>query len=246
MDHYPNNSPSHFYVRLPQTVTLPQDYEVALTEIQFASQYENVMEDDVYFDIHAYISIEADTALKSKKLKRFTVPCGQYASNQELIEVLNTLTPQVMFHYNTVTKKARVRLHDTVYVDFSPRLQNILGLPTSWMSAVASAHGIGNHAMSINADFKSIFVYCDVVAPRPVGDVNVPLLRTLPPIYERNEIVHHIFTRPYYMPLKYFNFGIIEVRLTTDRGLDVNFKGGLTIATLHFRPRSGQDAVGFI
>lgn len=236
MDHFPDNEPGHFYIKLPQTLTFSQDYEVALTEIQFANEHENIVEGEVYFEVFLYPHL-------LKKTKKFFVPRGQYINNQELVEVLNSLTSQVTFHYDMTTKKITVKIHDNVYLEFSQKLADILGLAETKVSVLTSPIKTAEHAMSINESFKSIFVYCDLVCYRPVGDVNVPLLRTLPPIYDRRDIIHHVYTRPYYMPLKAFNINSVEVRLATDRGAAINFRGGLTILTLHFRPRGTDGGV---
>ena len=46
--HYPNNSPSHYYTKLSQSVDLDGDYEVGLAEIQFTNTHRNIEERECY------------------------------------------------------------------------------------------------------------------------------------------------------------------------------------------------------
>ena len=39
MRYYPDNGPSHFFTRLPQTVELNDEYEVGLSEIMFHNNH---------------------------------------------------------------------------------------------------------------------------------------------------------------------------------------------------------------
>ena len=123
---------------------------------------------------------------------------------------------------------------DNSTLSLSDDLYHILKLPST-------VTGVGTfeaeHMMDLDQSFKSVFVYSDLVHPRPVGDVVVPLLRTLPPIDKTQETVHHLFEKPHYIPLARFQFDTVEILLTTDKGEQIAFVNGHTIVTLHFRRR---------
>lgn len=235
MDYYPDNRPGHFYVKLPQKINLPTDYQVALTEIQITNHHHNIERGTCSFSVFFYKINENTVNLTNNQLE-YHVPCGQYIDNLEFIAALNSLDAPLTFHYEPITKRVTVKIHDNVFVKFNPKLKSILGLGSEELSALTRNQIAGLAPVIINQEFKSIFVYCDLVAHRPVGDANAPLIRTLPPIYDRRDIVHHILERPYYIPLKLFNFDTVGIRIVTDRGTPINFKGGLTILTLHFKP----------
>ena len=127
----------------------------------------------------------------------------------------------------------------TIYEPFglltlSTELSSILGLPPIMLGNASLG---GQSLMDLNKNFKSVFVYSDLVHPRPVGDSMVPLLRSLPPINKADDIVHHTFEKPHYIPLARFQFDTIEILLTTDKGKEISFINGHTIVTLHFRQR---------
>ncbi|KAL8583047.1 hypothetical protein ACOMHN_051211 [Nucella lapillus] len=92
--------------------------------------------------------------------------------------------------------------------------------------------------MDLNQSFKSIFIYCDLPSPRPVGDVMAPLLRTLPVIPHDTEVYHQIYVKPHYVPLSRSQFTSVEMVLSTDTGNNLTFSSGHTVVTLHIRSRS--------
>ena len=82
-----------------------------------------------------------------------------------------------------------------------------------------------------------IYVYCDLIEHRLVGDTLAPLLRILPTADQTSDIIHCIFQKPHYIPLAKRNFNFIEILLATDTGKKLQFQSGKTVATLHIRPR---------
>ena len=243
--HYPENSATHFFTKLPQSVDLSGQYEVGLAEIQFTNNHFNVGERDVY--LH-YTSAQTNEATEEgRQLKIMVViPAGLYESNKTFIHGLNKaceIIPlfkgnkkRIKFYYNQATRKASMSMFEEgSTLNMSASLMTILGNTTSTFKG--AGHFMPNHWMNLNTAFKSVFVYCDLVSPRPVGDVMVPLLRTLPPIDKKQETVHHIFEKPHYIPLSRFQFNTVEILLTTDTGKEILFNDGHTIVTLHFRRR---------
>lgn len=256
MTHHPDNKAGHFYVKLPQTITLSQDYEVGLAEIQFANAYVNVTADDVWLVVTLFAGVEKTQELGAPELEanaarpsdkfithrhKLALPTGRYDTAQSLVAALNRLTPQIHFGYDTIRNKVKIKLTDTIAVEFSEKLTNLLGLERHQMSFLTNREEESLSFVNVAEGFKSIFVYCDLVAPRPVGDTNVSLLRTLPPIEQKIGVIHHIFVKPYYIPLKYYTFDTVEILLANDRGEEMQFNGGLTIVTLHFKKRRFED-----
>ena len=159
--------------------------------------------------------IENEEAKKSKKKKRkksvpFKVKYNPYTKKV------------VIFHYYT---RGELRL--------SPALMEILGMAQATFSGLSSVEAI--RIMDLDQRVKGIFVYSDLVESRPVGDVVVPLLRTLPPVNKSEKTTHFLFEKPHYMPLARYQFDTAELLLTSDRGDPISFENGHTIATLHFR-----------
>ena len=248
LNFYPNNTPSHYFTKLPQDISLNGEYEVALSEIQISNTYFNVVKDECYIEYTiaktAVPTAEDDDKDKGKTFVggKLIVPGGLYESNEFLVYTLNTMLQKVLrdkrlvrFYYNKATKRVSVTVYDQdLTLSFSPKLQRVLGLSAA---SVTIGNHRGKYLMDVHEDFKSVYVYCDLVSARPVGDTMAPLLRILPAKQRTREVAHHIFEKPHYIPLSRAQFNTVELLLTTDKGKTIAFSSGNTIATLHFRHR---------
>lgn len=84
-----------------------------------------------------------------------------------------------------------------------------------------------------------MFVYCDLVEPRIVGDVFAPLLRVIHacgkerPI--QGESAMKILSPPHYLPLMLTNFRTIEINIKDHTGRSIPFEYGTLTVTLHFK-----------
>ena len=243
--YFPDNKASHFTTKLPQPQELDGEYEVGLAEVQFTNSYRNVSKDKVYFEFE---TVEESTggvkrgASRRKHCSRVEVPDGLYESNKYFVSCLNKLVtrttktkPAVKFYYNPATRRASITMFlENSTLQLSPALVDILGIsPETVVTGVGKFPG--TRSMDLDQNVKSIFVYTDLVQPRPVGDVVVPLLRTLPPVDKDKETMHYMFEKPHYMPLARFQFDTVEILLTSDKGQPISFEHGHSIVTLHFR-----------
>ena len=82
-----------------------------------------------------------------------------------------------------------------------------------------------------------VYVYCDVIEHGTIGDAMAPCLRTIPFQPRKDECTIIRFENPHYMPLLKNSFSTIEVELADDLGDEIEFRMGLAIIKLHFRPR---------
>jgi hypothetical protein len=123
-------------------------------------------------------------------------------------------------------------------VIMSDKLKDMLGLAVSRVSESGIS---GKSVVDLDSGLKNVYVYCDIVAARPVGDVMVPLLRTVPIMDRQSASVFRIYDKPHYVPLSRFSFDTLEVLLTTDTRKPIPFASGTSILTLHFRTRKHFD-----
>ena len=260
MEYYPDNSASHYHVKLPQDINLTGEYEVGLSEILFSNTYFNIREWDCYFNYlipekdseeatpqesspQATASNQPDDSAPS--LVSVVIPGGLYESNEHFTHTLNTSVkkilgnqnnghPKVKFYYNKASKKASLTIYESKgQLRLSPSLQRILGIHADNITGPGSVKG--NYIMDLNEDFKSVYVYSDLVSARPVGDTMAPLLRIVPMSEKKKELVYRLYEKPHYVPLSRFQFNTTEILLTTDKGQPISFSSGSTIVTLHFR-----------
>ena len=83
----------------------------------------------------------------------------------------------------------------------------------------------------------SLYVYCDVVEPRMVGDSQVPLLRIVPAEGDHGQLVTRIYENVHYVRLQRKSFQTIEINIRDRTGNIVPFEQGTLNVTLHFCQR---------
>ena len=244
---FPFNNQSQFTTNLPQEINLEGQWEVGLAEIQFNNNYTILENDLMYITIKKKHFSPPATGYTYKNSK-ISIKGGFFASSQNFIDHLNDAIKNVcgkdvFFDYSTTTNKATLVITNSLYnLRMSHPLMEVLGLEHTHIEGVkygVDSLTVGAHTGVRNVDiyqnFKAIFIYCDLVQPRPCGDVMTPLLRTLPLETRDASTYHKIFVKPHYIPLSRQTFRSLEILLSTDRGEPLSFAGGHTIATLHFR-----------
>ncbi len=92
-----------------------------------------------------------------------------------------------------------------------------------------------NRVCDLHRGFYSLYVYCDVVEPTIVGDVKVPLLRTVNISAEDSLTVSRLYQTVQYVPVHRRQFDTIEIDIRDDTGRKVPFQRGKVIVSLHFR-----------
>ena len=227
---FPNNEASHFFVKLPQTIEISSNYEVGLVEIHIPNTFcmlsenevwlqhyslkEGVTIDTLLFGIPASKGLDMDLILKSiKRLLKKEIEAGQ-------VDVITSIC-------NKSFKKVVVKV-------IEPELENTV---RDWLKPNRVVPSKSSEKHTPEEDIKTVFVYCDLVASRPVGDVMVPLLRAVPIIEKNSSSVFRIYDKPHYIPLSRFSFDTVEILLCNDLGETLTFTSGTSVLTLHFRTR---------
>lgn len=84
---------------------------------------------------------------------------------------------------------------------------------------------------------KYLYIYCDIVEKRHVGDSFSPLLRVVrvPPIRMNGDTATVTFDNPHFMNLSKRSFDCIEIYITDEKGKLVSFDKGKVILTLQFQ-----------
>jgi hypothetical protein len=238
---FPDNNAGQYFVKLPRTLELTSHYEVGLAEIQFPNSYFNVLDGEIWLDYFP-------PNVRKQLHKKLTLPAGLYHSAEAFLRALNHLggalvTPgansPIRLSFIEDTNTIMCRLYEKgASVIVSDKLKDMLGLTATKVSESSVS---GKSAVDLDSGLNNVYVYCDIVAARPVGDVMVPLLRTVPIMDRQSASVFRIYDKPHYVPLSRFSFDTLEVLLTTDTGKPIPFASGTSILTLHFRARKHFD-----
>ena len=179
---FPNNTLSSFTNFLPEQVNLDGQWEVAISEISYASMYQNVKEGKFMF---------YDEKL-SKTTQVYYLEPGLYSFITDIVEAMNSLIQERNNHRDTcitikvsrVTQKVKVYLEneESSLAIFSTDLGHIFGGDVRNDSGIhLSGKGLHQSTFAYNIVLiQSLMIYTDIVEYNIVGDTKAPLLRCFP------------------------------------------------------------------
>ena len=220
LDKFPNNTLTEYRVGLPQTVSLTEDWEVALTEIHYPHSWNNVQGN---FQDRFYVPNQELSGVWEVLI----IPPGHYASTEaillkmkELVDNEKRFTDDVRFSYDTLSRKVTVHLQNSAEL---------------FLGDIGYVLGFSPTEVDLDHGFHDLYVYCDIILPQYVGDAFVHLTRIVPVEGKDGKRVSKSFVRPQYVPVSRKQFESIEVNIKRDTGETVTFEFGRVLLTLHFR-----------
>ena len=210
---------------------LTGDWELALTEIHYPHNWNNVREN---FQNRFYLRNQESFGI----WEALIIPPGHYSSIEDILSKMNELvdneksfTDDVNFSYDTLTRKVTVHLQNDAELYFG-HIGYVLGFsPEDYISKSSTAES----EVDLEHGFHDLYVYCDIIQPQYVGDTLVPLLRIIPVEGEDRQRISKSFLCPQYIPVSRKQFESIEVNIKRDTGDSVPFEFGRVLLTLHFR-----------
>ena len=242
LSYFPDNKTCRYTTKLHSALSLNEDYEVGLAEIQFQNTWYNVREDNNWLIFYTYDGTEVlDTAIPLSC--RVNIPKGYYFTGDELCETINSVLPdhireKIGFYYKKRSRRCRIEIRERMEITISCNLAWILGFEGECRILETTESPM---PVDVHMQFHTFYVYSDIVQFQHVGDTAVPLLRTVAVVpNKRHENIVNTYVAPHYVPLKLFNFETIDIILTTETGEVVPFERGKVIVKLHFRERSSN------
>lgn len=232
MAYFPNNTVANFRVKLAETVVLPGQWEVALTELHYPHTWSTVRKGSQQTFMYN-VGTNNETGILNDT---------NFTSVSYLVKAMNaSLTKEaqtkIKFTYNRNSRKVTVDVKHGVWVWFTGDLAAILGFGDD---TVIRKKTTSPFVADINGGFSSMYVYTDIVDAQFVGDVKVPLLRIVNIDGEYGRNVQASFRNLQYVPVKVNSFETVEVNIKNDRNENVSFESGKSIVTLHFRQKRSQ------
>ena len=236
MDYYPDNKISQFVTQLPQPIRLEGQWEVGLVEIIYPHTWFNIphREEDRTFTVQA-----PDPTRPGHYVGyTFILPKGFYTIETLLLRiedkanrVLNlTTNERVRLSYDPVTRVVSSDLNDlALYVPEA--MKSMFGIT---FDAFNPRRNQSDTVIDMDP-LNSLYIYCDLVEPRVVGDTSVPLLRVTPAEGKHGEMVCKTYENVHYIPVQRKQFQTLEIYIRDDTGHRVPFECGKSIVTLHFR-----------
>ena len=240
---YPDNTAAKYTTKLPATIDLNGEWEMAAVEITYPREIFNIRDGDCAMTIYGVYEREPS------KVCEFSIPGGIYADTSDIVSAVNEQILKLCVHspeelglrYDATTRK--VTVYSLIFdgtpiiiyrLVMSPTLAKILGFARTITLETESLESqpVGD----VGEDVTSLYVYCDIIEPCVVGDSKVQLLRIVPLVGEITG--HHIFTNHIYVPIQKKHFDSLEINIMTDTGDVAPFACGKSIVILHFRRSS--------
>lgn len=227
--YYPDNTVARFVTKLPETIRLQGQYEMALAEIIYPHTWYNVnMTDSCWI-----------AGVTKDAMQKAYLPAGYYEDGVALVEALGQGFAQdigAKFSFNRTTGRFSLNFRSTGPFTFqmSDDLQKLMGfedLPLNEKSFGA----IGQRDFEANRGLNLMYVYCDVATHSIVGDTKTPLLRVCNVTGKHGDFVRHTYVQPHYVPVGRHDFDAIEIAIYNDMGKPMPFQYGKSVVTLHFR-----------
>ena len=237
-----DNSTSEFRARLPHSIHLTGQWEVALVEMQYPYSWDNLQKDAEDMMSTNEIFISQSPSGVSEQIFVFN---GHYDNIDHLIAALKysidrkpksgegySSPSDIVFQFNPILRRVDVRLKENMEIILSEQLSYILGFKQRVLNQTKN---LASYPPDIRGGIDSLYVYCDLVCPQIVGDNMQPLLRIVPAGGKYGEIIHRIFVAPHYLDVLQKDFSTVAISIKTDRDLPVPFRFGKSVVKLHFR-----------
>lgn len=249
MRYFPHNTTTRFTTQLPQQIRLQGEWVVALTEIQIPLTIPHIPLDEEERSVNL---LSEPSDLAGTKLDISFVKPGIYKDAADLVEEMNRLEclkGHIKFklmrgNYVAMARVCNIACDKTLHVvKISKTLRKILGFE----SHIARLYSFSPDVMEICGDHPanltsvlpdSLLIYCDIVEPFVIGDVQARLLRSVDlgvDRYTYGNTKTKSFPNPMYLPLLINTFQTIEIDLRCQLGKPIPFDFGLLTVTLHFK-----------
>ena len=231
---FPNNTLSSFTNFLPEQVNLEGQWEVAISEITYASMYQNITEGKfVFFDEKL-----------AKSTSTYKLEPGLYTSITDIVEAMNTLIQERNNHNETYITVKVSRISQKVVLMLGKDTSGLafcsIDLGHNFGNNVGNAFGVlmigkGLHESEFAYDIvriHSLMIYSNLVEYNLVGDTKAPLLRCFPFISKLNggDIIttgqylnYQTFSNLQFRPLLKNSFHSIHIDLRDTSGEKIPF-----------------------
>lgn len=231
---FPHNTLTHFTTKLPRPITLAGEWEVGLVEIQYPHNWYNLHNRHAWFKF----KLSHDEDFRTFSLKSGFYDGGNMlaAEMSRLIAKVTGAPDKVKITYNKITHKMLVIIAAGAVFELSLGLRKLLGWSASARFA-GPARVWSEVVVDVNQGFYSLYVYCNLVETRMVGDSMVPLLRVVSVQGGDGDMICRAFDHVQYVPLLQKAFQEVEVDIRNDMGEPVPFERAKVVLTLHFRKK---------
>jgi len=237
---FKSNTISNFKVQLPYQLELDGNYEVALVEANMPSTWHDVTK-ECYFTIYK-LKKGNHIDISFAFIKTVFIPNGNYHILDDIFTILNDKDTRDLVHYeiNHNNYKSIIRLKKNTQVVLSKDLAGKLGFIQTEFINLTDSHAQydSDEEIIIKQNINSIYIYSSLIQPQIVSNTLSPLLRVIhfDRIDTNQTAIIKEFSKPFYFPLLYKTFQVVEINIRDIFGKLVPFVSvNPSIFVLHFR-----------
>lgn len=253
--YYGTQSMSNYKTKLAKDLQLNVgEWEVGLAEFIYPLSWNNVTTG--YFTVRRLVDGRWNSV-------HGRIPNNRYDSVKDLIKTIELELHKLIGEHAShikfsqiATRQVKVFLSDGYVIRLSQSLSEALGFGdidmklcelrnhkthTGYTEACEVKRTDDDNTLlspfvaDVNKGMRSLFIHCNIVAGQLVGDMYVPLLRTVAVEGNTDDVIAKSFTNIHYMSIERSNFQEIEIHITDDTGRTVPFQHGRVIVKLHFK-----------
>ena len=229
---FPSNKLCSYTTKLAKEIILYDDYEIGLSCIHYPLTYFNVTKHE--FTVH---KVEKD-----KKNLILSVPEGRYPTDTMVEDIFKRIHRRYLeVQMSNVNRRIQIKIGKDFGITLIPALVEILGRefvsePKGNIFEKSTTY-IGRNAIDYQRVCHNLYVYCDLVEPRTVGDTQVSLLTTLasPIRGSFGDTIVKTFDTIRYYKLGKNRFDTVKIDIVSDFGKHIPFEDGKVFIELHLR-----------
>ena len=242
---FPQNKISSYNTKLAKEIILYDDYEIGLSSIHFPLTYYNVRKGE--FKVFKITEKENNSSNIIERKTLFSeiesVPEGRYPTENMVEEIFKRVSKKYFeVNMSNFDRKIKLRIGKHYDIAFNPALVDFLGReftpkPKEGNIFEKSTVYTGRNAIDYQRVCHNLYVYCDLIEPRTVGDTQVSLLTTIPnPIGGSfGDTVEKSFDSIRYYKLGKNRFDTVKIDIVSDTGKHIPFEDGKVFIELHLR-----------
>lgn len=175
----------------------------------------------------------------TKLLKRVNLHVESLKTPSEICSKLNEyaqayLDDEYEFMYDPIKKRMDVKVPKGHQMKLDNVLATILGFSKNDFLKPGTTSG--DMTPILERDINNLYIYCSIVDYTRVGNIEAPLIRTLPLSSVRKQLINREFVNKMFVSINRNVINRIDISVRDDMGEIVPFHGGITVLTVEIRP----------
>lgn len=239
MGFFPDNKTSSYTTKLPKEIIVYDDYEVGLSSIYFPLTYYNVKRNE----FRVFKNIEDPLPYQDSIVEIGKIQEGRYPPDSMIQEMFKKIDKSLInITVSDINRRATIEIGDKHDIILNTDLVEFLGgnfepKPEGRLIFKKSTIYHGLNVIHYQRACHNLYIYCDLVEPRTVGDSQVSLLSVIPNPTGGSfgDTVVHRFENIRYFPLGKRRFDTIKIDVLSDYGQKIPFEDGKILIELHLR-----------